>query len=404
PLKERWRAEQATSNKRLNFKNGALDIRRQASTLVFVSALPPDSGRLSEYADALLRQIVSSVKVNVEVFTDSFTRHSKFVIPKSIWRPDAPLSIIRLWWAILTSKHRLFHFNLHMAVFGRGRLSNFLGLLSPVIARLSGKRVIVTLHNLPGAIRLEKLRIKTTFLDRFGLWLAAYMVIKASHVLAVTMRQYVNMVQRYFKAENVVWIPHGCWFTETRPMWSWGNRGVILFLGYIGPYKDLETLVSAIEIMRRKRPVDLLVAGAPHPNFVKEALEEMARLQKYSFVKFLGKVPDSKLSSLVRDVDLVVLPYCTSTGTSGVVHLLSAFGVPFVVSCTPEFKELESEGAGILLSSLDPEQLANTLLRVMEDRGLAEKLSARSRRFAESRTWKKVAERYVEIYRRLMET
>lgn len=371
------------------------------SNIVFVSALPPDNGRLSEYADAVLKEIQNRTNLIIEVFTDSSAPPSGRIVPKSIWQPDNVLSIIRLWLAIIMSRSKLFHFNLHMAVFGRGRLSNFLGLLSPLIARLSGKRVIVTLHNLPAAMKLDSMRLKTSFLDRIGLWTAAFAVAKAADILVVTMRQYVELARKNYKAKNVEWVPHGNWFTAWRPVWKWQNTGRVLFLGYIGPYKDLETLAEAVEIVSKKRAVTLLLAGAPHPNFAREAMEEIRRLKKYRFIKFLGKVPNCQIPKLVETVDLVVLPYRTSTGTSGVVHLLSALGAPFVTSDTSEFRELELEGAGILVSRLEPEPLAEAILKVMENREFAEKLSARSRRYAEERSWEEVAKKYVQMYKRL---
>ncbi|MEM2498346.1 MAG: glycosyltransferase [Candidatus Nezhaarchaeales archaeon] len=372
--------------------------RNLSSDLVFVSALPPDKGRLSEYADAVLREIEGSMNLTVEVFTDASAPSFGRILPRPIWRPNNALSVIKLWLAIIKSKTRLFHFNLHMAVFGRGRLPNLLGLLSPLIARLSGKKVMVTLHNLPAAMKLESIRLKTSILDRLGLWVAAFAIVKAAHVLVVTMKQYVELAKQKYGAKRVEWVPHGCWFTAERPVWKWRNRGKVLFLGYIGPYKDLEALAKAMEIISEKRPVTLLVAGTPHPNFAREALEEVGRLKGCSFIRFLGRVPDRELPRLIEKVDLVVLPYKTSTGTSGVVHLLSALGVPFVASDTPELRELELEGAGILISGLEPKYLAEAILKVMEDKELAERLSARSRRYAEERPWKEIAKRYVQMY------
>lgn len=376
----------------------------KGSDVVFVSAIPPDIGRLSEYAGAILREIECNTNLIIEVFTDSAASFSSRIIARSIWRPDDGISIFKLWMAIIRSKTKLFHFNLHMAIFGRGRLPNFLGLLSPLIARLSGKKVIVTLHNLPAAIKLKNIRLKTSILDRISLWVAAFTVAKAADVLVVTMKQYVKLAQRVYRAKNVKWVPHGSWFTAERPIWTWRNRGNVLFLGYLGPYKDLETLAKAMEIIFGKRPVTLLVSGGAHPNFSKEALEKIKLLKRYGFVKFLGRVPDERIPKLVENIDLVVLPYITSTGSSGVVHLLSALGVPFVTSDTPEFRELKLEGAGILICDLEPKCLAEAILRVMENREIAENLSARSRKYAEKRPWKVVAKEYVKIYKQLSAT
>ncbi|MCS7143309.1 MAG: glycosyltransferase [Aigarchaeota archaeon] len=369
-----------------------------------VSAFPPDKGRLSEYAAALIGELIKNYdNIRVEILSDSGSHQSDRITVKTSWRADDVISVLKLWTRIISSKVKLVHFNLHMAVFGRGRVVNFFGLLSVFIARMSGKKVITTLHNIPAGIRLESVGIiANTIVNRIGLWLATVLVVKSSHVTVVKMKSYTSIVEQLYGAKRVVWIPHGAWFTDKQPTWRYSGKGNILFLGYITPYKDLHALIKAVKRIAEKSKVKLLISGDVHPNFREEGQKLLESIKDDPCVLFLGYVPDNALPELIKEIDVVVLPYRTSTGTSGVVHVLSALGCPFVVSDTPEFRELEREGAGFLVTPLEPNRLSESIERILSNPDLAHELSWKSVKFAHSRSWQNVAKAYMQLYSELI--
>jgi len=366
-----------------------------------VTAFPPDKGRLSEYADVLVRKLSSDLSLPIEIFGDSVSPSSRSVRIRRVWRPNSSLSILKLWMLIAFSTARLMFFNLHMAVFGSARLTNFLGLMSPLIARITGKKVVTTLHNIPDMMNVG-LILKLSLPTRIGMRLAARFVVLGSHVIVVTTESYTKLLKKTYGARVVRWIPHGAYFTDVEPTWTYSGRGKVLFLGYIARYKALRELAESVGILRHELPdAELLVVGEPHPNFREEGTKILKELTALPWVRLLGRMEDESLPGLVKEIDVAVLPYLTSTGTSGVLHLLSGLGVPFIVSDTPEFREMRAEGAGVLLAPSEPSALASAISRVIKDRSLAEELSKRSRHFAEGRSWEKVALAYAEIFREL---
>jgi glycosyltransferase involved in cell wall biosynthesis len=81
-----------------------------------------------------------------------------------------------------------------------------------------------------------------------------------------------------------------------------------------------------------------------------------------------------------------------SPGTSGVVHLLSGLGAPFVAFPTPEMKELVNEGAGIILVNRNKELVKKTLIEFKRNKRLRAELSSKSREFAERRAWEQCSQ------------
>jgi glycosyltransferase involved in cell wall biosynthesis len=282
-----------------------------------------------------------------------------------------------------------------MAVFGRTRLANFIGLLLPFLCRLMGFKVVVTLHNIIERIDVEKTGFKNTFLNRLGVFIA-YKFLTLSHVITLTMRSYVKLFKERYKCKRVVWIPHGTWKVDRVDPSKVSNSGIILYFGHSGPYKDLSLLLEAFKILKQRMKVKLIIAGESHPNYP-------GFLEKYKSitsddVEFTGYVPEEKLPSLFGKATLVVLPYHTCTGTSGVAHLASSYGLPIVATDLPEFRELKEEGCGIILSRHDPETLAEKIELVLNNSELAYRLREKNLEFAKGRSWDKIAQLLLKVY------
>jgi glycosyltransferase involved in cell wall biosynthesis len=172
--------------------------------------------------------------------------------------------------------------------------------------------------------------------------------------------------------------------------------------GHMGPYKGLPVMLQAFEELRKENHnVKLVVAGSSHPNFpgfIDPYIK--ANLPK---VDFLGYIPEAEISQIFRVADVVVIPYFTTTGTSGVFHLACGYGRPIVASDLPEIREILSEGASALLVPPgDVKALKEAILKVLYDEKLAAKMSEQNLQFAQRESWGIVAEAYEEAYLELL--
>jgi len=261
-----------------------------------------------------------------------------------------------------------------------------------------GFKTIVTLHNIVERIDIERAGFSNTTLNRAGALMATKMLTFASAV-TLTVQFYLRTLKRRYGCKNVYWVPHGTW--EVDPVsYQHNNPRSILYFGYSGPYKDLDLLFNAFEMLRKKRHnIKLIIAGASHPNYPDF-------LRKYEFKKpdavdFVGYIPDHQLSSLFEKTDLVVLPYFTCTGTSGVAHLVSSYGLPIIATNLPEFRELAKEGCGIILSEHDPDKFAEKIEFILTNPDMIHELKERNLLFVNRRTWEKVVKQFYELYQEL---
>jgi len=332
------------------------------------------------------------------------------LVVKHLWKVDDLIGPLKVFFTILKLRPDVVHFNVHLASFGRGRVVNLVWpLLIPLLALFKVKTV-VSLHNLHERISIEETGLKNSLLNRLGLTLATkFYTITA--LVVVTMKSYVKTIRSRYKKE-AFHIPHGAsLFNDpipnnpghhllNKPNPGSGESGEnLLFMGYVGPYKDVDILLDAFRRVRAKKPwVKLLFSGSVHPNYP-EVMEKVEGFRNEPNVVFLGYTPEEKLPEVLEDTGVVVLPYATCTGTSGVVHLLACFGKPIVVTDLPEFRELRSERAGVTLVPRDPGAFSEAIIKLMEDEELRVNLGKMNQAFAQGRTWDKVVQAYVKLYK-----
>lgn len=374
--------------------------------ICFISSYPPNRARLSEYAKSLVNELANRPAIDkiyllvdtINGSANSLRENSKVEVLR-VWKADNSFSILSIIPQILRLKPDLVHFNVHFQSYGRKRCVNFIGLSLIFLCRLLGLSVVASMHNLGEKVDLKKVRLKPSLLNRVGILVATKMVLSASKVV-VTVKSYADYIRRRHGFKRVRYIPHG---TSANGCLSIDpEEKVVLMFGHMGPSKGLPIMLKAFEeLLKKKSDVKLVVAGSSHPNFpayldkfVKAAIPK---------VDFLGYVREENLAEVFGMADVVVLPYLTATGTSGVFHLACGYGKPVVSSDLPEIREIITEGASALLVPPgDVEALEDAILKVLSNGDISAKMSEQNLLFAQREQWDIVAEAYEDTYLELL--
>ena len=118
----------------------------------------------------------------------------------------------------------------------------------------------------------------------------------------------------------------------------------ILAFGKWGTYKRLELLIEAFrEIVERVPQARLVIAGGNHPaapGYVEGIAERNA---DDPHIHFTGYVEEDDIFELCSSASLMVMPYSSATGSSGVAHMACEFGLPIVCADIADFREMGTD-------------------------------------------------------------
>jgi glycosyltransferase involved in cell wall biosynthesis len=210
-----------------------------------------------------------------------------------------------------------------------------------------------------------------------------------------------------------------------------GRKRRILFVGRVSPEKGIHTLIEAFAAVAKKfDDVELQIAGpqwALSPDFItslspdprvaallrfydewgtchyQEHLDELiARHGLGDRVRFLGNVPHKDLVATYQNADVVAnVSLSESFGISVVEGM--ACGIPVVGTRIGGMCESIVDGStGKLVEPERPDELADALNFILEDRARAQDMGREGRRRAvEHFSWQARAKRLMAVYRRL---
>lgn len=315
--------------------------------IALITAFPPSRHALNEYGYHVANQLRQEPGIELTVLGDYLTEPAEELPGFNVmrcWgfaRRDSAASLLRAVWRV---KPDVAWFNLGFASFGNRPLSAVLGLVTPAAVRLRGVYSHVTLHQLFETVNLEDAAVSSPRLYRLGGWLTTHLLLTANS-LSVLLPAYRRILNEKYQRGRVSARAHGIFAEKPEPpdFTRRGNPHRILAFGKWGTYKRLELLIEAFNRVSEHVPsAELIVGGGDHPKAA-GYIASMAREHSSDRISFLGYVPEEAIAGLFHDASLVVMPYTSSAGSSGVAHLAAQYGVPVIASDIHDFKELASE-------------------------------------------------------------
>ncbi len=369
-----------------------------------VSCYPPSRGPLSEYTFHLAQQFAWDNRISrITVLADKIdgdreSSQAKIAVVRCWSLNDARIPVNVLW-NIHRTKPDIVYFNLLFRHFSRGRIVNLIGLCTPSLARLLRRPVVVTLHSISEGVDLREVGYGYSFANRFGSWLATRLLL-SSDLVTLTHQHLVDVLKAKYGAKNVLHVPHGV-FYQPKGYTPFKGKRFLLF-GKIGQYKNPALAVEAFkEVSEKFKDAELVIAGPPHPlqpGILKSAIEGCEMVNN---IEIRGYVPEDELETLFRHCTAVILPYTTTTWSSGVFNLACAFGRPVIASDLPDFRALQREAGVILFPRGDSHGLATAMVSILGDTELQRRLGEANARWASKYDVSDAANKLIEVFEEL---
>lgn len=276
-------------------------------------------------------------------------------------------------------------------------------------ARKARKPYIVTIH---GALEPWCLNYKGLKKKIYAALIQRRILNKAAAIHAITQEE-VEHIKAFGVDRPIIVIPNGInpkEFSQLPPKEELKklypelqDEKVVLFLGRIHPKKGLDILARAFgKIARDRKDVHLLIVGPDEGGYRREVEKMLAPQNVIEKTTFTGMLTGKEKLAALSLADIFVLPSYSEGFSMAILEAL-ACGLPTIITRQCHFPEVAQAKAGIVIDP-DPVQLAEALLRLLDDPELREEMGNNGRRLVmEKFTWDRIADQMIELYQRVLE-
>jgi len=289
-------------------------------------------------------------------------QHKSTNVAEKLW--ELAIYYARLMRYAARSKPRILHilWNNKIELYDRTMLM--------VYYKVCGKRIAFTAHNVNQARR----DAKDSLLNRITLRIQYQL---CDHIFVHTKKMKDELCQDFAVAEKAVTVirhPINDAFPDTdltppeakRQLGLKENEKAVLFFGRIRPYKGIEHLLAAFQLLAANNSnYRLVIAGEPKKGSeeYRRQIEQMVKTEftPGQIIMKLQFIPDEEMEVYLKAADVLVLPY-KEIFQSGVLFLAYSFGLPVVATDVGSFREEIVEGmTGFLCQPGDPAELAKAI-------------------------------------------
>lgn len=315
-----------------------------------------------------------------------------------------PLLFLTAWRALKEFKPDVIHAHLHEGAALGTVLSQWSGI--PMIFDVQG--------SLTGELIAHKFPLVTPPLDKLWYGLERWIDHQASAVVVQSTEMQQEVKERFgVPTEKIVMAYDGVNTGMFKPgerdpelVKRFGipkNKGTIVYLGGLSPYKGVDILLEAFPRVLKEIPnAYLLLMGYPHEGEYRAKIREM---NLESTAQVIGKVPYEEAPRYLTLGDIAVAPKRSQTEANGKIYNYMACGLPTVAFDTMVNRDILGE-LGVYVSGLnDAQALAERIIWLLKNdvqrKQLAEQVRAKA---VKDYSWDNVARRLLTAYEKAATT
>jgi len=331
--------------------------------------------------DLIPQEIVSSVQV---------FRYPFFYCP--VIKFFCPL----LLKAVCKSKARIVHIQGFSTIF-----NNFLVL---TIGLLQGKKSLLTVHGLhEGLHRLERIPF-----GRLMKWIIVHLYMNRFHrIIALSNVDKNTLKNIKCRKERIVVISNGIdqgKFEKQEQFIEKSKIKKILCVARFASNKGYEDLIKALKIVKDRKDDFLayFVGSISEQSYFKLLTNMIAEMGLGNNIRIYTSVSNSRLTDCYLKSDIFVLASRVETLPLVILEAMYA-GLPIVATRVGGIPDMIIDGVnGYLVESGNSEQLADKLLKLLQDKDLCVKFGQFNKKMAQRLTWRKIANKTFKVYAELL--
>jgi glycosyltransferase involved in cell wall biosynthesis len=268
-------------------------------------------------------------------------------------------------------------------------------LLTSNFARKKEKKFFVTTHYCNGGFTFFRSILHFPY-EFFG----RKIVKNADKIICVTKYEFELLEKKFpFSTKKLLLIPNGVdygKFVNPKPICKENNFN-ILYTGRISVEKDLKTLFFAYkEVQERVDNIKLTIVGEGHDLINLKKLEKKLNLKE---VIWIGKVSQDEISKYYKSSNLFILPSEKEVFGISLLEAMAS-GLPIITTERGGIADVVKNNInGLTFNKGDYHQLAQAMLRLIENKTLCNKLAKNSQKLVEKNfDWKILIHKYIQLF------
>ena len=261
--------------------------------------------------------------------------------------------------------------------------------------------IIVSLHGevsfgVPYASTIEKILFK------FLLKKSSYVIACSKYLLGEATKMVPSIANKSRYIYNG--IPPDYFLLHKEPAESIHNNRYILTIANLWGYKGIDILLMAMRtVYDNGHDIDLIIVGDGDNKKQLITLSRALRIENK--VIFKGSINNTGIKKeLLRNCEFFVLP--SRLEPFGIVNLEAmAAGKAIVCTRSGGLPEIVKDGInGILVEPFDDKALAESIMRLLDDKELRQELGRNGRKMVEDSkfSWDNIAKQYIEICKKVL--
>jgi glycosyltransferase involved in cell wall biosynthesis len=246
---------------------------------------------------------------------------------------------------------------------------------APLIFKLKGVKTVIRLHgsNTANNLYMQKNRsVLLSNLEKMAILKADFILSVSNHIAELTRKSFgLNFTSKtiYNGVDTSLFNDYGI---ER-------NNNKILFVGRMHPYKGLEDLFAALNLVFTENKSVYFEIVCTVIEDYKAKLLSLVDKEFHPRIKFTGRVNNDELPTYYNSANLSILP--SRAEAFPIIPLESmACGTPVIIADRFSAREIvEDNEDGFLVNALDKTELANKILHILENQSIIEEMRKKTR-------------------------
>ncbi len=375
-------------------------MNTQKKKIVIIGPAFPYRGGIANFTDSLYEELIKENDVEIISFKRQypdflFPGKSQFedqiekakIIAQNLIDSINPLNWISVGNKIKNQKPDLVIFKYWLPFFGPA-----FGTIAKQIKKNNHTKILTICHNViphekrPGDISFTK-----------------YFVKYSDHFILLSNKVVGDLLKFVPQAKYKI-LPHPVYSkfgnavskSEAKNFLNLNYEKIILFFGLIRDYKGLDILIEAMNLLKDKIDLKLIISGEFYSGKEKY-LNLIKNYELENKIQLFGNfIPTEEVKYYFSAADVVILPYKEAT-QSGIVQIAMNFKKPVIAANVGGLGEVVIENkTGFIVEKENPEQLAKAILKFYKE-NKEEEFSRNAEVEAEKYSWQKFAQGIFEL-------